>query len=149
MPTLNFQTKLQSEYIRIHNLFFHAQQYLKTKEKLGILDSKESSDEKVTNNESVENEELEILDCHLPHESKRPVVFNNVETFISWYNKRRMVGAYEEYSPTPIKPLVKGTQEEMKTPSYIAHNGLHHLEIQIMEIVLNARPNATNALIKK
>lgn len=137
------QTKLQSEYICIHTLFFAAQTWLKTTENYGFLnDSKDPSDEIYVHNNSVVNEELEILDCHLPHDSKRPVVYNNVETFISWYNKRRIVGAYDELSPTPVKSPVKGSQEQMKTPSYIAHNGLHHLEIQIMETVLNAMPNS-------
>ena len=88
---------------------------------------------------STENEKLVKLDCHLRGGSKMPVVYNDVHTFINWYNKRRLFGAYDECSTCPSTPPATGTNTETKLPSYVAHHGLHHLEIQITEVVLNAQ----------
>lgn len=163
-----FQKKLQKEYIGIHQLFFACQKYCKNAEECEEMfpliympscekeDAEQSTDkeeaepmveEKDSSCQTMENLDLEILECHLDGDSKRPIAFNNVCKFISWYNKRRKYGAYDEYSQCPSTPPAKDTIAETKLPSYIAHNGLHHLEVQIMEVVLNAQPNVTMTII--
>lgn len=79
------------------------------------------------------------LDCLPDLRQKRPPIFNDIHDFIAKYQKRYVVGVYDEswWDSGKQKCIIENRTRELTTT---AANGVHRFEIQILETVLQASP---------
>ena len=88
------------------------------------------------------------IDCLPDLRHKRPPIFNDISDFIAKYQKRYVVGVYDEswWDSKKHKCTTENRTSELKTT---AAYGVHRFEIQILETVLQASPLVNSYLYRE
>jgi hypothetical protein len=88
------------------------------------------------------------IDCLPDFRHKRPPIFNDINDFIAKYQKRYVVGVFDEswWDFEKHKCTTENRTTELTTT---AANGVHRFEIQILETVLQASPLDSSYIIRQ